>query len=168
MLNFVKCEYLPEGYLINQFGEIKNPKGKILKQSKSNSGYKCINIKNKGYFIHRALAFAFINQVKGKEFVNHKDADKSNNQISNLEWCTKSENVKHMYDLGIKKYKPLHYKGKFGSDHNRSKKVVCITDGKIFGSMSEAERFYNFGGGAVSWSVKNEKPIYGKHFEIAK
>jgi hypothetical protein len=73
-----------------------------------------------------------------------------------------------MYDLGIKKYKPLHYKGKFGSDHNRSKKVVCITDGKIFGSMSEAERFYNFGGGAVSWSVKNEKPIYGKHFEIAK
>jgi hypothetical protein len=168
MLNFVKCEYLPEGYLINELGEVKSPRGKILKQSKSNSGYKCINIKNKGYFIHRALAFAFINQIKGKEFVNHKDGNKSNNLISNLEWCTKSENVKHMYDLGIKKYKPLHYKGKFGSDHNRSKKVICITDGKIFQSMSEAVKYYKLGGGSVSWSVKNNKPIYGMHFEIAK
>jgi hypothetical protein len=60
------------------------------------------------------------------------------------------------------------YKGKFGKDHNRSKKVVCITDGKEFGSMSEAERHYNLGSGSVSWSIKNNKPIYKMHFEIGK
>jgi len=166
MENFIECDYLPIGYLINKLGEVKSPSGKILRQSKSNSGYRCINIKNKGYFIHRALAFSFINKVEGKYFVNHKDGCKSNNELSNLEWCTKSENTKHMYDLGIKKYKPLHYKGKFGTDHNRSKKVICITDGNIFGSMSEAARFYNFAVSSISWSVKNDKSIYGKYFQI--
>lgn len=58
------------------------------------------------------------------------------------------------------------YKGKFGIDHNRSKKVICIETQKQFNSMSEAERFYNLGGGAVSWSVKHVKPIFGMHFEI--
>jgi hypothetical protein len=67
-----------------------------------------------------------------------------------------------------KKAVGLRYKGKFGKDHNRSKSIVCLKDGKIFGSMSEAERFYNLGGGSVSWSIKNKRPIYGMHFEIAK
>ena len=58
------------------------------------------------------------------------------------------------------------WKGKFGSNHNRSKKVICSTDRNEFGSMSEAERFYNLGGGSVSWSIKHKKPIFGMHFEI--
>ncbi|MFY7987654.1 MAG: HNH endonuclease [Flavobacterium sp.] len=166
MENFKQSDYLPSGYLINVEGEILSPSKKILKQTISNSGYKFINIKNKGYFTHRALAFAFIKKIEGKDIVNHKDGNKLNNNLNNLEWCTRSENIKHMYDNGLKQYRPMHYKNKFGAEHNRSKKVLCVTDGKSFGSMSEAERFYNFGGGAVSWSIKNEKPIYGKHFEI--
>lgn len=62
-------------------------------------------------------------------------------------------------------YKNL-WKGKSGSLHNRSKKVVCTNDGNEFGSMSEAERFYNLGGTTVSWSVRNKRPIFGLYFEI--
>jgi hypothetical protein len=164
---FKQCNYLPIGYLIGNLGNVKSPKDKILKKAKSNSGYECINIKNKGYFIHRAICFAFKQTLEGKCFVNHIDGNKLNNNIENLEWCTKSENTKHAYTKGLKQKSISNlYKGKFGLEHNRSKKVICIEDGNTFGSMSEAERFYKLGAGSVSWSVKNKKSIYKMHFEI--
>ena len=58
------------------------------------------------------------------------------------------------------------YKNKFGSEHNKSKTVLCIETDKEFGSMSQAEKHYKLGGGSVSWSVKHKKPIFGMHFEI--
>ena len=73
-----------------------------------------------------------------------------------------------MYDNGLKTYKPLHYKGKFGSEHNRSKAVKCIETGVIYGSQMEAQRQLNLGSGSVSWSIKHKKPIFGMHFEIKK
>lgn len=166
-MDFVACSYLPDGYLIDAKGDIKSPNGRILKKSISNSGYYFINIRNKGYFIHRALSFAFINKNEGKDFVNHIDGDKLNNHLSNLEWCTKSENTIHCYKMGLKKATVNElWKGKTGELHNRSKKVICIEDGLIYGSMSEAERHYKIGQGCVSWSIKNKKPIFGMHFEI--
>lgn len=59
------------------------------------------------------------------------------------------------------------FKGKTGSQHNRSKAVRCIETGKVYGSQSEAQRELKLGNGAVSWSIKYKKPIYGMHFEIA-
>lgn len=73
--------------------------------------------------------------------------------------------LRKVSDVQRNVYKNL-WKGKSGSQHNRSKKVVCLVDGSEFGSMSEAERFYNLGGGSVSWSIKHKKPIFGMHFEI--
>jgi hypothetical protein len=58
------------------------------------------------------------------------------------------------------------YKGKFGSDHNRSKKVICLETGLEYGSMSEASRKLNIAISSVSWSIKNKKPIYNMHFQI--
>jgi len=169
MENYKQSNYLPIGYLINEFGEIISPKGKVLKQAISNSGYKFLNIKNKGYFVHRALAFCFINNIDSKlNQINHKDGNKLNNSLDNLEWCTKSHNMKHMYDIGLKKYKPLHYKNMFGVDHNRSKKVRCIESGIIYESMSEAGRKLKISYSSVSWSIKNKRPIFGMHFEIAE
>ncbi len=166
MENFIQCSYLPDGYLINQFGNIKNNKGKTLKCSLSNSGYFFINIKGRGYFIHRAICFAFLEKIDGKDYVNHKDGNKLNNELSNLEWCTKSYNLKHAYDNGLKKYIPLHYKGKFGDEHNRSKSVICIETGNRYGSMSEAARALSIHISSVSWSIKHKKSIFGMHFEI--
>ena len=149
----------------NNFG-----KRKILKQSIMTSGYKMVVLKKdskqKSLSIHRLVAIYFLSNTDNLPQVNHKDGNKLNNELSNLEWCTRSQNIQHMYDNGLKTYKPLHYKGKFGSEHNRSKAVKCIETGVIYGSQMEAQRQLNLGSGSVSWSIKHKKPIFGMHFEI--
>ena len=51
--------------------------------------------------LHRLIAKAFIPNPNNCEFVNHKDGNKANNCIDNLEWCNTSQNTKHAYDTGL-------------------------------------------------------------------
>jgi hypothetical protein len=53
------------------------------------------------YMVHRLVGFAFMPNPKGKTQINHKDGNKINNCVSNLEWATPSENVKHSFDTGL-------------------------------------------------------------------
>jgi hypothetical protein len=157
-------------YKIDENGSIYSSRiKKIMKVRKSNSGYMCVILKKdnkyKGLFIHRLLAINFIDNPLNLEQVNHIDGDKLNNSIENLEWCTRSHNMKHMYDIGLKTYKPLHYKGKFGSEHNRSKSVYCVTNNTTYGSMSEASRELKMSVSLIYLAIKNNKLAKGMHFE---
>lgn len=53
------------------------------------------NTKRKNHYIHRLVAEHFLEKKKGKDVVNHIDFNKSNNTVSNLEWCTQKENTNH-------------------------------------------------------------------------
>ena len=90
-----------KGYQISDYGRLKNIKGKILKGTIHPSGYRLVNIfKDRGkYAIHRLVAQVFLPNFYNKPYVNHKDHNKANCKLYNLEWVTPSENniaaVKH-------------------------------------------------------------------------
>lgn len=60
-----------------------------------------LNNKGKSSRVHRLVAKAFIPNPENKPFINHIDGNKHNNLVSNLEWCTQSENVIHSYANGL-------------------------------------------------------------------
>lgn len=78
---------------------------KILKQSVNRNGYAFVTLSLNGvreiFYIHRLIVVIFLTKVNGKTDVNHIDGIKINNFPSNLEWCTRSENVKHAYKIGL-------------------------------------------------------------------
>lgn len=88
-------------------------KEKILTQFKDGRGYMHVKLydgkgKPKSLCTHRVVASTFIfNNDETKLEVNHIDGNKLNNAVSNLEWCTRGENIKHAYTLRD----PKSYKG---------------------------------------------------------
>jgi len=75
--------------------------GHRLSQHISTKGYPKVTIGGKAVFVHRVVAQAFLPNLEGKPEVNHIDGDKKNNAANNLEWCTRSENMKHAYATGL-------------------------------------------------------------------
>lgn len=91
---------------------------KVLKQTLSKTGYWTCASKINGrhgknicFKIHRLIAFSFIPNHDNKPFINHIDGVKTNNKLSNLEWCTSKENYSHAKNMGLIKYK-------YGEDAN--------------------------------------------------
>lgn len=105
-------------YQVSNLGRIKRlPLGKqwpcrqthnnIRKYKKSNSGYFVVNLskqnKVKFHFVHRLVATAFIPNTENLPQINHKDDDKTNNRVENLEWCSRKYNI--YYGTGIERQK---------------------------------------------------------------
>lgn len=162
-------------YQISDNGEIISlyfGKRKIIKPSLMKGGYLFYPFKKDkkafNFSVHRVVAITFIDNPDNLKEVNHKDGNKQNNNVSNLEWVTRNQNMQHSYDTGLRKYRPCHYKGKFGSEHNRSKKVICINTGEVYGSMSEASRKLKISISSVSGSVNNGLSVFGNQFKLAQ
>lgn len=116
-------------YEISSEGRVANKRtGKVLKTFVCGSGYSEIILtkgsQRKPKLIHRLVAEAFIPNPEGKREVNHKNGDKFDNDISNLEWATPSENQRHSRRvLGSKSYQ---------------RSVLCVELGRTFVSIRAA------------------------------
>lgn len=101
-----------ERFEVSTDGQIRNVKtARIYKTYINHEGYKqiCVSLgsrnKKRVFKIHKAIAETFIPNLDNKPVVNHKDGNKQNNYVANLEWTTCSENVRHAYDNGLAKAK---------------------------------------------------------------
>lgn len=77
-------------------------KGQILRQTIGKIGYPTVELNKEGkakrVLVHRLIAKAFLPNPSGKPQINHKDSNRANNELENLEWCTQSENIRHCFN----------------------------------------------------------------------
>ena len=144
-------------YKISSYGKVKSLKykdEKILRPSYDKDGYKQVILYNDGkgkkWFIHRLVAIHFLPNPNNLPQVNHKDEDKANNAVENLEWCTCKYNINH----GTAKNKRAKSQGK---------QVLCITTGETFYSIREAGRYYSINKAHIIECCKGKAKSAGKH-----
>ena len=143
-----------ENYAVSNTGKIKNIKtGKFLKLVENKSGYLavslCQNRKKATFSVHRLVALMFIDNPDCKKEVNHKDGNKKNNNINNLEWMTHKENDAHARKNGLK----------------HGNKPVKLTNLKteeydIFYSISEAAKFLGLHKSNLCRALKKRTGVY--------
>jgi hypothetical protein len=91
-----------DDYEISTKGEVRKiSNGYIKKQWIHNTGYFCVNIKDYPYRVHRLMGLIWLDYPTGKGdwTINHKDSDKLNNKIENLEWLTRQDNLNHYRNI---------------------------------------------------------------------
>jgi len=94
-------------YAVSDLGNVKNLRnGHVLTPSIRKDGYKsvllCKNGKQMSIRVHQLVAFYFLEKEEGKTDINHINGIKHDNRKENLEWCTKSENMTHALNTGLK------------------------------------------------------------------
>ena len=140
--------------------------GKIIKHGMNVTGYPAIMLwkdsKPKRMTIHRLVALHFIPNPENKPEINHKDGDKTNYSVNNIEWCTAKENRRHAVDTGLlvnpsgeKAYGygirgPKHNAyGKTGELCRNSKLIINLSTGIYYYGTGEASEATGYNRGTL-------------------
>lgn len=150
-------EFRGRAFTVSNLGNVKTTDGtRNRKFSTSSSGYSCIT-KDKCYLVHRIVAVAFIPNPEGKPQVNHKNGNKKDNMVENLEWVTKKENEYHSVRvlgnrrnlIGLKENwaNPIHAKpvALYSCNHEFIRR---------FKSCKECSEFLGVGASAINNNLK--------------
>lgn len=146
-------------YEISNHGIIRNVyTGRIKKQRSTKTGYMLVDLCNNSHvstkYVHRLVAEAFIPNLESFPQINHKDENKKNNCVDNLEWCTASYNLSYK---GRAKKVGLHHR-----EHSpNNKRIKCVETSEIFRSVSEASRKTNINRMSISYALSGKQKHAG-------
>ena len=143
----------------------------IKTQEISREGYSRVSLYKEGvckkHSVHRLVAKAFIDNIKNKTDVNHIDGNKLNNNINNLEWVSKSENIKHSLNVlknksGLRYYeKGKNWYNEKGVEPPACKKVLMFDKNnnliKEFLSVTEAANFLKKHPAQISYYINKKR-----------
>lgn len=132
-------------YVVSDHGNVMHIKRrKPLKPAPMSTGYPSVRLSDHGRYktmaVHRLVAEAFLDKPDGCNVVNHKDENKTNNRVDNLEWCTQAYN--NAYGEGAKRRiqkatERIQWVQPMGAEAKK-KTVINNTTGKSYSSMTEA------------------------------
>jgi len=115
-----------------------------MKPSKHKDGYFMLVLTRKYNrklkYIHRLVAETFIPNLNNLLEVNHIDGNKQNNRVDNLEWCTRLENIKHIYKTGLKKTGKYSYNARPVCQYSLDNKFIKRFDTQIEASKNTGVR----------------------------
>lgn len=152
---------------VSSKGRVKNRKtGHILKPILNKDGYVVLSIGSVDNVpVHRLVMETFVGKPNdSRTQVNHIDCDRQNNDLSNLEWCTASENIKWGVDHG--RINPMI--GLKRAAEVNPKPVRLVETGQIFSSVKSCAGFLGVPGTNVSrvlTGVRKGQAIHGYHIE---
>lgn len=144
-------------YAITEDGKVFSFRSqKFLNQKSKNGWYVQVTFIKDGkrmpFRIHRLVAEAFIKRGETQTEVNHKNGIKTDNRVENLEWCNRSQNIKHAFDVLLRK-KPE------GETHPKSKLLLDLQTGVYYESIQFAARAKGLTRNQIK-SALRKKPIY--------
>ena len=117
----------------------------VLKTSKDGKGYHRLRVtiqrRKLSFKLHRIVAMAFLENPDNLPQVNHKDGNKDNNSVDNLEWISNRDNARHAIENGLW---DSVAEGAKRENESRKKRVVCTRGDEVivFDSISDAERHF--------------------------
>lgn len=117
--------------------------------------------KDSRFMVHRLVAAAFLPNPDNLPVVNHKDGDKHNNQVSNLEWCTHSQNVQHAIQTGLIRSGQQKINGSKATD-TVGVRVRCVDTGELFDSIASAARYIGSYAGVIDGVADGKRSHRGK------
>lgn len=140
--------YLYTDIEVSNLGSVRRM-GKLnkLKTYSKEGGYvylsTTLNGKKTTLTVHRMVAEVFVKNPMHKPCVNHKDGDKQNNRVENLQWVSYSENSQHAYDTGLQKkvFGEAHHRSKLTEDIVKEIKQRYIPRCRINGTRALAIEF---------------------------
>lgn len=119
------------------------------------------NKKVKNFTIHRLVAIHFLENPNNYKYVNHKDEDKTNNNVENLEWCDILYNANYGTGNERRSLSNLNNEGK-------SKRVINLNTGIVYPSVREAQRQTGIDAGSIIKCCKGTSKSAGKIIENGK
>lgn len=143
-------------YQISSYGRVKSMGGwcgtarrkeSIRSVSLTKDGYEKVRLvyrgKDRTARIHRLVAEAFLPNPENKDTVNHIDGDKRNNNVANLEWANRSEQMEHAYKLGLKKPEAgtKNWCSKLTEDDVREIRRLYVPQSREFGTVALGRKY---------------------------